>query len=200
MGATCYFFSTHTRSAVAPEAHVLVQSEVSMAAAPETKASTETKLSGRNVRKTKARADAAAEAEALAAAAKQAQQARLAIQRRARKTDVPVVTLSDDPDAEIEAAKARPQKGGRAASPVVEWLLRLGVFDRAVVICVNASTPAADSCDRHARGGGAWPEDEAVRSRVELVDARATDDRFSSALASVGLDLEEALPDGSSRA
>ena len=62
----------------------------------------------------------------------------------------------------------------RAVSPVAEELIRLGVFDRVVVVCEAGVTPplrltrrADDDCRRHHPGGGAWPDD--LQDRVVVV-------------------------------
>ena len=62
----------------------------------------------------------------------------------------------------------------RAVSPVAEELVRLGVFDRVVVVCeagvaapLRLTRRADDDCRRHRPGGGAWPDD--LQDRVVVV-------------------------------
>ena len=62
----------------------------------------------------------------------------------------------------------------RAVSPVAEELVRLGVFDRVVVVCeagsaspIRLTRRADDDCRRHGPGGGAWPDD--LQDRVVVV-------------------------------
>ena len=77
------------------------------------------------------------------------------------------------------AAEEAGARGLRAVSPVVEELVRLGVFERIVVLCGRSASaivaPSDDdevglvdgACERHMAGGGGWPDD--LQSRVEVV-------------------------------